>query len=233
MTDLSAFPITTRWPATRPDVIQLYAFPTPNGVKISIALEELGLAYEAHKVTLAREDVKSPEFLSLNPNGKIPAIIDPDGPQGKPIGLFESAVILLYLAEKTGKLIGETAADRLEILQWLMVQIGGIGPMFGQLEFFYRGAGKNVADRHPKDHYIAEVRRLLSVLEARLDGRDWLCGAYSIADIATAPWLRALGIFGARQAVGWDDCPNAAAYLDRFLARPAVQTGLTGENDHL
>lgn len=226
MADLSAFPITTRWPAQNPDAIQLYAFPTPNGVKVSIALEELALPYEAHKVTLAPLDVRSPEFLSLNPNGKIPAIIDPDGPDGQPVGVFESGAILIYLAEKTGWLIGTTPTERLEILQWLMFQMGGIGPMFGQLGYFYRGDGKAIEDRRPKDRYIAETRRLLSVVEQRLDGREWLCGGYSIADIATGPWLRILDMYGAREAVGWWDFPNCIAYLDRFLARPAVQVGL-------
>jgi GST-like protein len=226
MADLSRFPITARWPATNPDAIQLYAFPTPNGVKISIALEELALPYEAHKVTLKPEDVKSPEFLTLNPNGKIPAIIDPDGPDGQPACVFESGAILIYLAEKTGKLIGNGTPERLEILQWLMFQMGGIGPMFGQLGYFYRGDGKAIEDRRPKDRYIAETRRLLSVVEQRLDGREWLCGDYSIADIATGPWLRILDMYGAREAVGWWDFPNCIAYLDRFLARPAVQVGL-------
>ena len=226
MTDLSAFPITRRWPATDPGAIQLYAFPTPNGVKISIALEELGLRYEAHKVTLKPEDVKSPAFLSLNPNGKIPAIIDPNGPNGAPLGLFESGAILIYLAEKTGRLMGNGTAERLEVLQWLMFQMAGIGPMFGQLGFFYRGEGASIQDRRAKDRYIAETRRLLSVIETRLDGQDWLCGSYSIADIATAPWLRMLCLIDAREAVGWWDYSNCIAYLDRFLARPAVQRGL-------
>lgn len=226
MTDLSAFPITARWPATRPEAIQLYAFPTPNGVKISIALEEMGLPYEAHKVTLKPEDVKSPEFLSLNPNGKIPAILDPSGPEGTPVGLFESGAILIYLAEKTGQLMGDSSADRREVLQWLMFQMAGVGPMFGQLGFFYHGEGRTMQDRRAKDRYLAETRRLLSVINARLDGRDWLCGAYSIADIATAPWLRMLCLIDAREAVGWWDYPDCIAYLERFLARPAVQRGL-------
>ena len=226
MTDLSAYPITRRWPATDPEAIQLYAFPTPNGVKISIALEELGLRYEAHKVTLKPEDVKSQAFLSLNPNGKIPAIIDPHGPDGAPLGLFESGAILIYLAEKTGRLMGDGTAERLDVLQWLMFQMAGIGPMFGQLGFFYHGEGRSIPDRRAKDRYIAETRRLLSVIETRLDGRDWLCGTYSIADIATAPWLRMLGVIDAREAVGWWDYPNCIAYLDRFLARSAVQRGL-------
>ena len=226
MADLSQYPITQRWPAKTPDAIQLYAFPTPNGVKISIALEELGLPYEAHKVTLSAEDVQSPEFLSLNPNGKIPAIIDPNGPDGQPIALFESGAILIYLAEKTGCLMGAGPAQKHAVQQWLMFQMGGIGPMFGQLGFFYKFAGAQIEDRRPKDRYLAETRRLLAVVEGQLQGQDWLCGDYSIADIATAPWLRVLEIYGAREAVGWWDLPNCIAYLDRFLARPAVQVGL-------
>jgi len=225
--DLSAFPITRRWPAKTPDAIQLYSFPTPNGVKVSIALEELGLPYEAHRVTLADADVKSPEFLSLNPNNKIPAIIDPNGPDGAPIALFESGAILIYLAEKTGRLFGGTDTDRYRILQWLMFQMGGVGPMFGQLGYFHKHAGSQIADPRPRDRYIAEARRLLAVLEGALAGRDWIAGDYSIADIAIAPWLRGLETsYGAQDAVGWHEFTNANAYLDRFLARPAVQAGL-------
>jgi len=226
MTDLSAFPITRRWPAATPDVIQLYSFPTPNGVKVSTMLEETGLPYEAHKVTLADADVKSPEFLSLSPNNKIPAILDPHGPDGAPMGLFESGAILIYLAEKSGRFLGETATERMQIIQWLMWQMGGVGPMFGQLGYFFAFGGAEIDDPRPLDRYIAETRRLLAVLEARLEGRDWVCGAYSIADIAIAPWLRVLERYGAREEVGWADYPRAAAYLDRFLERPAVQKGL-------
>ncbi len=226
MADLSAFPITARWPATDPDAIQLYAFPTPNGVKISIALEELGLAYEAHKVTLAPEDVKSEAFRSLNPNGKIPAIIDPNGPDGTPIGIFESGAILIYLAEKTGQLLGTTEAQKYDILQWLMFQMGGIGPMFGQLGFFYKFAGAAIPDPRPRDRYLDEVRRLLAVIEQRLEGREWICGDYSIADIATGPWLRILNVYGACEAVHWTELPNCRRYMHRFLERPAVKVGL-------
>ncbi|MEX0319959.1 MAG: glutathione S-transferase family protein [Ruegeria sp.] len=226
MPDLSSFPITKRWPAADPSVIQLYSFPTPNGVKASIMLEETGLPYEAHKVTLADADVKSPEFLSLNPNKKIPAIIDPNGPDGAPIGLFESGAILLYLGEKTGKFIGQTASDKAHITQWLMFQMGGIGPMFGQLGFFYKFAGAEIDDPRPRERYVNEAKRLLAVLEGQLAGRDWIAGEYSIADIAIAPWLRGLDFYEAREVVGWDDNKNVVAYLDRFLARPAVQTGL-------
>ena len=226
MPDLSDFPITRKWPASNPYVIQLYAFPTPNGVKVSIMLEETGLPYEAHKVTLADADVKSPEFLSLSPNNKIPAILDPKGPDGTPLGLFESGAILIYLADKSGQLIGETPSQRAEIIQWLMWQMGGVGPMFGQLGFFYKFAGSEIPDPRPRDRYIAEAKRLLGVLETRLEGRDWVCDAYSIADIAIAPWLNALDFYGAKDILGWSDYPRVNAYLDRFLARPAVQVGM-------
>lgn len=220
---LDAFPITQRWPAKHPERIQLYSFPTPNGVKASIALEETGLPYEAHLVTLSDADVKSPEFLSLNPNNKIPAIIDPNGPDGAPMGLFESGAILIYLAEKSGKLLGEGPRERAEILQWLMFQMGGVGPMFGQLGYFHKFAGREIEDPRPHARYLNEAKRLLNVANGALDGRDWISGSFSIADIALAPWLNALDFYGARDAVGWDDYTNLVAYVDRFLARPAVE----------
>jgi GST-like protein len=225
--DLGQFPIARRWPATDPGKLQLYSYPTPNGVKVSIALEELGLPYEAHTVTLADADVKSDAFTSLNPNGKIPAIVDPDGPDGRPIGLFESGAILLYLGEKTGRLLGDTPRDRFEVTQWLMFQMGGVGPLFGQLGFFVKFKGAEVQDPIPRERYIGEARRLLGVLDGHLDGRDWVAGDYSMADIAIAPWLRGLDFYGARPLVDWDSFTNVTAYLDRFLARPAVQRGLT------
>ena len=226
MSRLAGFPISQKWPAQNPDILQLYSFPTPNGVKVSIALEEMGIPYEAHKVTLSDADVKSPEFLSLNPDNKIPAIVDPNGPDGAAIGLFESGAILIYLAEKSGKLIGKTATDKAKIIQWLMFQMGGLGPMFGQLGFFYKFAGSDIQDPRPRDRYIGEAKRLLSVLEKEMDGKEWIAGEYSIADIAIAPWLRSLDFYGARDVLGWENHPNLVAYLDRFLARPAVQTGL-------
>ena len=226
MTDLSAFPITGRWVPQNPSVIQLYSFPTPNGVKASIALEELGLPYEVHRVTLADSDVKSPEYLSLNPNNKIPAIIDPNGPDGKPLGLWESGAILIYLAEKTGKLLGQTASDKAHIIQWLMFQMGGVGPMFGQLGFFYKFAGSAIEDPRPKERYINEAKRLLAVLNNILTDKEWIAGEFSIADIALAPWLGALEFYGAQEAVDWSAHSNAVAYLDRFKARPAVQRGM-------
>jgi len=228
MTDLSAFPIATKWPAAHPDRLQLYSLPTPNGVKVSIMLEETGLAYEPHLVNFESNDQTSPEFLSLNPNNKIPAILDPDGPGGKPLALFESGAILLYLAEKTGKFIPSDAAGRYETIQWLMFQMGGIGPMFGQLGFFNKFAGKAFEDKRPRDRYVAESRRLLGVLDQRLAGRDWLMGdAYSIADIATFPWVRNLiGFYEAGDLVGFADFKNVARVLDAFVKRPAVVAGL-------
>lgn len=228
MTDLSAFPITARWPATHPDRIQLYSLPTPNGVKASIMLEETGLPYEVHLVDFARDDQKSDAFVSLNPNGKIPAMIDPDGPGGAPIGLFESGAILLYLAEKTGQFLGDGAADRWRAIQWVMFQMGGVGPMFGQLGFFNKFAGKDWEDKRPRDRYVAEAKRLLGIMDTVLAGKDWFLGdAYSIADIASIGWVNNLITFyEAREIVGFDDYANVAAWLDRGLARPAVQRGL-------
>ncbi|WP_171235000.1 glutathione S-transferase family protein [Ruegeria sp. HKCCA6837] len=225
MADNTAHPIMARWPAQSPDKIQLYSYPTPNGVKASIMLEETGLPYEAHLVTLADADVKSPEFLSLNPNNKIPAIIDPNGPDGEPLALFESGAILLYLAEKSGKLLGQSASDKHRITQWLMFQMGGVGPMFGQLGFFYKFAGSEIEDPRPRERYINEAKRLLNVVNTQLEGQDWIAGEFSVADIALAPWLNALDFYGAKDVVGWDDHVNVVAYVDRFMQRPAVQRG--------
>lgn len=226
MTTLADHPINSRWPAADPSVLQLYSFPTPNGVKAAIMLEETGLPYEAHKVTLSDADVKSPEFLALNPNNKIPAIIDPNGPGGAPLALFESGAILIYLAEKTGKLLSDDPATRYQTIQWLMFQMGGIGPMFGQLGFFYKFAGSAIEDKRPVERYLDETRRLLGVLNGALEGKDWITGEYSIADIAIAPWLRALDFYEATDAVDFDSFTNVDAYLDRFLDRPAVKRGL-------
>ena len=215
MTALNSHPITKRWPAEHPDRLQLYAFPTPNGVKVSIALEEMEIPYEPHRVTLSDSDVKSPEFLSLSPNNKIPAIIDPNGPGGSTVELFESGAILIYLAEKTGKLMGEGPA-KYETIKWLMWQMGGLGPMFGQLGVFVKFAGSEIEDPRPRERYIGEAKRLLNVLETHLsDGRDWVTGEYSIADIAIAPWLNALDYYGAKDMVGWDNHPHIISYLDR------------------
>lgn len=229
MSDLSAFPVTTRWAPRHPDRIQYYGLPTPNGVKVSIMLEETGLPYEAHRVDFSKNEQKSPEFLSLNPNGKIPAIIDPDGPGGRPMGLAESGAILHYLADKTGQFLSDDPATRWETLQWVHWQIGGLGPMLGQIGFFNIFAGKEWEDKRPLERYVAEGRRLLGVLEARLTGRDWIMGdAYSIADIACLGWVNNLIThYEARELVGYDDFPAVEEWRARGFARPAVQRGVT------
>ena len=228
MTDLSAYAITRKWPASQPDRLQLYSLPTPNGVKVSIALEETGLPYEPHLVRFDTNDQLSPEFLSLNPNNKIPAIIDPHGPSGRPLALFESGAILVYLAGKTGRLMPADDAGRYETLQWLMFQMGGIGPMFGQLGFFNKFAGKAYEDKRPRDRYVAESRRLLAVLDKHLEGRRWIMGdEYTIADIASFPWIRNLvGFYEAGELVGFDDFADVKRVLAAFLERPAVVRGL-------
>ena len=225
---LDTFPITRKWPAQHPERLQLYSLPTPNGVKVSILLEELGLPYEPHLVNFGTNDQFSPEFLSLNPNNKIPAIIDPDGPGGQPLALFETGAILVYLAEKTGKFIPSDAAGRYQTMQWLMWQMGGVGPMFGQLGFFHKFAGKDFEDKRPRDRYVAESKRLLGVLDKHLVGRDWIMGAdYTIADIAVFPWIRNLvGFYEAGELVGFDDFAEVKRVLAAFVARPAVVRGL-------
>ncbi|VVP36110.1 MULTISPECIES: glutathione binding-like protein [Pseudomonas] len=228
MTDLSVFPITEKWPAQYPEWIQLYSLPTPNGVKVSIMLEEIGLPYEPHRVGFETNDQMSPEFLSLNPNNKIPAILDPHGPGGQPLPLFESGAILIYLADKSGQLLAQEGASRYETIQWLMFQMGGIGPMFGQLGFFNKFAGKDYEDKRPRDRYVEESKRLLGVLDKRLQGREWIMGErYTIADIATFPWIRNLiGFYEAGDLVGIQNFPNVTRVLEKFLARPAVKRGL-------
>jgi GSH-dependent disulfide-bond oxidoreductase len=228
MTDFSSFPITRKWPPRDPGSIQLYSLPTPNGVKVSVMLEETGLPYEPHLVDFDRNDQKSPEFLSLNPYGKIPAILDPSGPGGKAIALFESGAILIYLAEKSGKFMPRDTAARYETIQWLMFQMGGIGPMFGQVGFFHKFAGKDFEDKRPRDRYVAESRRLLDVVNARLSGRSWMMGEdYTIADMAIFPWIRNLiGFYGAGELVGIANHPHVTRVLDAFLSRPAVARGI-------
>jgi len=228
MSRLDAFPITKKWPARHPERLQLYSLPTPNGVKVSIALEETGLPYEPHLVRFDSNDQFTPEFLSLNPNNKIPAILDPNGPDGQPLALWESGAILVYLAGKTGQLMPSDTAARYETLQWLMFKMGGIGPMFGQLGFFHKFAGKDYEDKRPRDRYVGESKRLLGVLNQRLKGRRWIMGKdYSIADIAVFPWVRNLvGFYGAGELVGFADFPEVQRVLDAFVARPAVQRGL-------
>jgi len=228
MPSLSSFPITSRWPAAHPDRLQLYSLPTPNGVKVSIMLEEIGLPYEAHLVDFNKDDQKTPEFLSLNPNGKIPAIIDPNGPGGQPLGLFESGAILQYLAEKTGKLIPADPARRWQVIQWVHFQMAFVGPMFGQVGFFHKFAGKDYEDKRPRDRYVGESKRLLGVMDQHLDGRQWFMDDdYTIADISMLGWVRNLiGFYGARELVAFDTFRNVGAWLERGLARPAVQRGL-------
>ena len=232
MTDLSAYSVTRKWPAQHPERLQLYSLPTPNGVKVSILLEETGLPYEAHLVSFDTNDQMSPEFVGTFPNNKIPAILDPNGPGGKPLALFESGAILLYLAEKTGQLLPTDAAARYETIQWLMFQMGGVGPMFGQLGFFHFFAGKDYDDKRPRDRYVAESKRLLGVLDQRLATRSWIMGdEYTIADIAIFPWVRNLvERYGAGDLVGYADFTHVAHALAAFVARPAVQRGLTIPN---
>jgi GST-like protein len=228
MTNLSNFLITQKWPAQHPDCLQLYSLPTPNGVKVSILLEEVGLPYEPHLVNFETQDQLSPAFLSLNPNNKIPAILDPNGPGGQPLALFESGAILIYLAEKTGQFLAQEPAQRYEALQWLMFQMGGVGPMFGQLGFFHKFAGKEYEDKRPRDRYVAEVKRLLGVLNKRLSTRAWMMGdTYTIADIAIFPWVRCLvDFYKAGDLVGIEDFAHVTRSLAAFVARPAVARGL-------
>jgi len=228
MANLSQFPITARWPARHPDRLQLYSWPTPNGVKVSIALEELGLPYEPHLIDIGKNETWTPEFLSLNPNGKIPAILDPVGPGGKPLALFESGAILLYLSDKTGKLVPTEPAQRYETIQWVFFQMAFIGPMFGQLGYFHKFAGRMIADQRPLERYRDEAKRLLGVLETRLRGSSWIMGEdYTIADISMLGWVRNLiGFYGARELVEFDALTEVPAWLARGLARPAVVRGL-------
>ena len=228
MSDLSAFPIASRWPALHADRIQLYSLPTPNGVKVSIMLEETGLPYEPHTINIGQNETWTPEFLSLNPNGKIPAIIDPDGPGGKPMGLFESGAILVYMAEKAGMFVPADPARRYETLQWLFFQMGAVGPMFGQLGYFHKFAGKEIEDKRPLERYRAESKRLLGVLETRLSDRQWIMGNdYTIADISMIGWVRNLiGFYGAGELVDYASLKFVPEWLEHALARPAVQRGL-------
>ncbi|EIM01349.1 glutathione S-transferase [Rhodanobacter thiooxydans] len=228
MTRLSDFPVSTRWPARHPERIQLYSLNTPNGVKVSIMLEETGLPYESHLVDIGNDESHTPEFLALNPNGKIPAIIDPAGPGGEPLALFESGAILLYLAEKSGQFLPADPARRWETIQWLFFQMASIGPMFGQVGFFHKYAGREYEDKRPLARYVNESKRLLGVLDGRLAGREWIMGdEYSIADIATLGWVNNLITwYEARELVDYDRFAHVGGWLERGLARPAVHRGL-------
>ena len=227
MADLSSFPITCRWPPKQPDLLQLYSLNTPNGVKVSIMLEETGLPYEPHLVDIRSDESWTSEFLSLNPNGKIPAIIDPHGPDGEPLGLTESGAILIYLADKTGQLL-PSGNRRYETIQWVMWQMGHVGPMFGQVGFFHKFAGREWEDKRPLLRYAAESKRLLKILDDRLHDRTWIMGdEYTIADIATFPWVRNLvGFYGAGELVEFTRFSNVKRVLDAFVERPAVKKGL-------
>lgn len=228
MADLSAFPITRQFPAAHPDRLQLYSLPTPNGVKASIMLEEIGLPYEVHLVDIMKNETWTPDYLSLNPNGKIPAILDPDGPGGAPMGLWESGAILVYLADKTGQLIPTDPAARYETLQWVFWQMGAVGPMFGQLGFFHKFAGKDYEDKRPRDRYVSESKRLLGVLEDRLKDRAFIMGDdFTIADIALIGWVSSLVTFyEAGDLVEYGSLTAVPAWVERCLARPAVARGL-------
>jgi len=223
-----AHPIFARWPAKHPELLQLFSLPTPNGVKVGIMLEETGLAYEAHRIDIMANENHDPAFRALNPNAKIPAIYDPNGPSGRPLALFESGAILIYLADKSGQLLSADPNTRYETIQWLMWQMGGVGPMFGQVGFFNKFAGKSYEDKRPRDRYVAESARLLGVLDERLSAGDWVMGAdYSIADISLLGWVRNLiGFYEAAELVGFDRFANVKSWLERGLARPAVQRGL-------
>ena len=227
MADLSIFPVTKRWPAQNPDILQVYAYGTPNGRKVPIALEEMGIAYEYHSTGSLSDDImRSPEFLSVSPNNKIPAILDPNGPDGAPVTLFESGAILQYLAEKSGKFAGTTATEKFTVYQWLMWQMAGLGPMFGQLGFFYKFAGASMEDPTARNRYIGEAKRILNVLNTQLEGRDWVAGEYSIADMAIAPWLKTLEFYEAKDVLEYGNYKNVVAYEQRFYDRPAVQRGV-------
>jgi GST-like protein len=226
--DLSHYSIARRWPARHPDRLQLYSCPTPNGVKVSIALEEIGLPYEPHFVAIRDNETFTPEFASLNPNSKIPAIIDPDGPGGTPFGLFESCAILIYLADKSGKLAPTDPALRYETLQWLFFQAAHVGPIFGNLGYFYKFAGKAIEDKRPLQRFAKETNRLLGVIDKRLEGRDWIMGdMFTVADISMLGWVRGVIVgYDAGAVVGWDELTNLPAWLERGLARPAVPRGV-------
>jgi GST-like protein len=228
MLDAAQYPILKRWPAKNPEIFQLFSAPTPNGVKVSIMLEEIGLPYEAHRVDIGANESWTPEYLAHNPNGKIPAVLDPQGPGGKPLALFESGAILVYLAEKTGELWPADPAVRYEALQWVFFQMAAIGPMFGQVGFFHKFAGREIGDKRPLERYVKESKRLLGVLEGRLATRRWMIGDdYTIVDISILGWVRNLvGFYGAGQLVEWDELEHVPRWLEAALARPAVQRGL-------
>lgn len=221
---MSIFP--SHWDVANPERLQLYSLGTPNGLKPTIALEELGLEYELHRVDFSKKDQFQPSYLELNPNNKIPSLIDPDGPNGEPLGIMESGAILWHLANKTGKLIPADPNKASEVLQWVFFQVGSVGPMFGQYGHFATYAPKDQDHTYALNRYTNETKRLLGVLNKRLEGRDWLVDEFSIADIMIAPWIGTLNYYGGPAAEALGDYPNVVAYLERFNARPGVQRGL-------
>lgn len=220
MTDL--FP--SRWPVAHPDRIQLYAFGTPNGRKITIALEEMELPYELHVVNIMKGEQSDPEYLRVNPNAKIPSIVDPDGPGGEPIAIMESGAILQYLGEKSGKLLPSDPAGRWAAIQWVNFQVASVGPMLGQFGHFFKFA-KGKTDGYGEERYRNETKRLLGVLDRQLEGRDFLIGDYSIADVATFPWIKGLAWYEALDAVDYASFTNVEPWVERCLARPKTAVG--------
>lgn len=220
----SIFP--SRWAPEHPDRIQLYSLATPNGQKIGVALEEMELAYEPHRISLDGDQF-DPEFVAINPNSKIPAIIDPAGPGGAPIAVMESGAILMYLAQKSGKLLPADERLRWETIQWLFFQMASVGPMFGQFGHFYKFARDKTSDDYGVKRYTAEAKRLLGVLDARLEGRQYLVGdQYTIADVATFPWMMALDFYEGKEAVEYRSFANVEPWVQRCAARPASARGL-------
>lgn len=206
--------------------VELHFWPTPNGLKITVALEEMELPYVIKPVAIGKGEQFNPGFLAISPNNRMPAIVDPDGPGGAPISVFESAAILQYLGRKTGKLYPKDERRRVEVEEWLIWQVANIGPMFGQASHFKNYAPNLVDDpdkiAYSVARYFNEVNRLLGVMERRLDGREFLAGDYSIADIATYPWVKLA--HGYQQDMS--NFPCVQAWLDRIAARPAVQRGM-------
>ncbi len=215
-----------RWPPTMPDEIQLYSMATPNGQKVSIALEEMGFAYDAHLIDIIANDQFDPDYLKLSPNGKIPTLLDPRGPEGKQVILMETIAILVYLADKSGQLLPQNYLARMDHMQWLLFQAAHIGPMFGQFGHFYKFARDKTSDDYALNRYSGEARRLLKVLDERLRDREHIMGDYSIVDIATAPWVECLGgFYEAGEHLELAGFANVNAWLQRVSSRPAYIRG--------
>lgn len=216
-----------KWPPQFPEKLQLYSCPTPNGVKVSIMLEETGLPYEAHYVDIMNNETFEPEFLSLNPNGKIPAIVDPNGPNGQPLALWESGAILHYLAVKTGQFLPKDPALAQQTLSWVFYQMAGVGPILGQVGYFHRFAGKAIEDKRPLERFVNEGKRVLDVLEQRLAQGPWIMGAeYSIADMAFIGWIDTMdGFYQATELLDTKSRPKLMEWKARMLERPAVKRG--------